>query len=64
MVLLQISHRVNRPKPALRESEEQYRAIFNSMSDVFIRTDLKGNILIVTPSIIDLFWLYSRRNGW
>jgi PAS domain S-box-containing protein len=40
---------------ALRESEEQYRAIFNSMSDVFIRTDLKGNILIVTPSIIDLF---------
>lgn len=38
----------------IKESEEQYRAIFNSMSDVFIRTNLEGNILIVTPSIIDL----------
>ena len=40
---------------ALRESEEQYRAIFDSMSDVFIRTDLQGNIIIVTPSVIDIF---------
>jgi PAS domain S-box-containing protein len=40
---------------ALRESEEQYRAIFNSISDVFLRTDLSGNILIATPSINDIF---------
>jgi PAS domain S-box-containing protein len=40
---------------ALRESEEQYRAIFNSMSDIFLRTDLQGNILIVSPSILDIF---------
>lgn len=38
----------------LRESEEQYRAIFNSMSDVFIRADLAGIIIIITPSVIDL----------
>ncbi len=39
---------------ALRESEEQYRAIFNSMSDVYIRTNLNGDISIISPSIIDL----------
>ncbi len=39
---------------ALRESEEQYKAIFNSMSDVYIRTNLNGDILIISPSIIDL----------
>lgn len=38
----------------LKESEEQYRAIFNSISDVYMRTSLDGTILIVTPSVIDL----------
>ncbi len=37
----------------LKESELEYRSIFNSMSDVFLRTDLKGNIIIVSPSMFD-----------
>ncbi|QQS52195.1 MAG: PAS domain S-box protein [Bacteroidota bacterium] len=38
----------------LRESEQEYRSIFNSMSDLFVRTDLKGNIIIVSPSVADI----------
>lgn len=36
---------------ALWESEEQYRQIFESMQDVYFRTKLDGEILIITPSI-------------
>ncbi|MGZ3387956.1 MAG: sensor domain-containing diguanylate cyclase, partial [Isosphaeraceae bacterium] len=36
---------------ALRESEERYRSIFESIQDVFYRTDAKGIITEISPSI-------------
>jgi len=37
---------------ALRNSEVQYRSLFESLQDVFFRTDRQGNIILVSPSII------------
>lgn len=36
---------------ALQESEEQFRDIFESFQDIYCRTDLKGNVLLVSPSV-------------
>jgi diguanylate cyclase (GGDEF)-like protein/PAS domain S-box-containing protein len=36
---------------ALRESEERYRSIFESIQDVFYRTDAEGIITEISPSI-------------
>ncbi|MDD1719582.1 MAG: PAS domain S-box protein, partial [Methanoregulaceae archaeon] len=35
---------------ALRESEEKYRTIIENMQDIFYRTDLAGNITMISPS--------------
>lgn len=43
-----------RIEQALRESEEQYRTLFESLQDVFYRTDLQGNMLLTSPSIVQL----------
>ncbi len=39
----------------LRRSEEQYRQLFESLQDVFYRTDTEGRILIVSPSVEGVF---------
>ncbi len=36
---------------ALKESEDKYKAIFESLQDVFYRTDRVGRITIISPSI-------------
>lgn len=36
---------------ALRESEEKYRAIFESFHDVYYRTDREGRVTIISPSV-------------
>ena len=36
---------------ALRESEQRYRDIFESLQDVYFRLDLDGNIRMMSPSI-------------
>lgn len=36
---------------ALRESEEKYRAIFESFHDVYYRTDRDGIVTIISPSV-------------
>jgi len=38
-----------RVEEALRESEGQYRTFFESLQDVFYRTDTEGNIMLVSP---------------
>ncbi len=38
-------------KEELRESEERYRAIFESLHDVYYRTDKEGRITIISPSV-------------
>lgn len=38
-------------KKALRESEEKYRAIFESFHDVYYRTDRDGIVTIISPSV-------------
>jgi PAS domain S-box-containing protein len=39
---------------ALREKDEQYRQIFVSIQDVYYRTNLHGELLIISPSIKDV----------
>ena len=36
---------------ALRESEEQYRVLFENLQDVFYRADNEGNLLLASPSM-------------
>ncbi|UCE21937.1 MAG: PAS domain S-box protein, partial [Candidatus Aminicenantes bacterium] len=36
---------------ALRESEEKYRAIFESINDVYFRTDRHGIVTLISPSV-------------
>jgi PAS domain S-box-containing protein len=36
---------------ALRESEQKYRDIFNSVQDVFYQTDIEGTIIDISPSV-------------
>lgn len=35
----------------LRESEDKYRGIFESLQDVYYRTDKEGNVTIISPSV-------------
>jgi PAS domain S-box-containing protein len=35
----------------LKQSEEKYKSIFESLQDVFYRTDKEGNVTTVSPSI-------------
>jgi two-component system phosphate regulon sensor histidine kinase PhoR len=53
VVLRDVSDR-KRMEMALRKSEEQYRTLFESLQDVFYRADLKGNIILVSPSFVQL----------
>jgi PAS domain S-box-containing protein len=41
----------NRAEQSLRESEEKYRNLFENLYDVYYRTDDKGIITLVSPSI-------------
>lgn len=35
----------------LQQSEAQYRTIFESLQDVYYRTDMEGKITVISPSI-------------
>lgn len=38
----------------LQESEEKFKGIFDSMVDVFSRSDPQGNCLLISPSVVDV----------
>jgi len=42
---------------ALRESERKYRGILENIEDVYYRSDLDGNVLLLSPSGLRLFRL-------
>lgn len=47
--------RIKMADEALRQSEQKYRTLFENMTDVFFRTDLLGNLLMVSPSGAEVF---------
>ncbi len=52
-----IAHDITKKKNAeiaLRESEEKFRDIFESFQDVYYRSDLEGNITMISPSIEEI----------
>jgi PAS domain S-box-containing protein len=51
-----IAHDITQKKNAeigLRESEEKFRDIFESFQDIYFRSDLEGNISMISPSVYD-----------
>jgi PAS domain S-box-containing protein len=40
---------------ALRESEQKYRGILENIEDVYYRSDMQGNVLLLSPSGLRLF---------
>ena len=48
-----------RAENALRESEEKYRSIIENMQDVFYRSDLKGRLILASPSGVRLLGYQS-----
>ena len=39
----------------LQQGEEKYRRLFESLHDVFYRTDMKGRVVLVSPSVEGIF---------
>ncbi len=52
---LRIEESRKRALDALRESENKYRSIFESLHDVYYRTDLGGRIIMISPSCRRVF---------
>lgn len=52
---LRIEEGRKRALDALRESENKYRSIFESLYDVYYRTDLGGRIVMISPSCKRIF---------
>lgn len=46
---------IKNAEKALKESEKKYRNIFENLSDVFYRTNMNGDITMVSPSICEAF---------
>ena len=38
----------------LKESEEKFRGVFNSIPDGYVRRDLQGKIVMASPSVLDI----------
>ena len=50
----QMFNNLSKTEKSLRESEEKFRGIFESITDVFYRTDREGLLLVVSPSVEQL----------
>jgi len=55
MYRLRIEESRRRTQDALRESETKYRNIFESLHDVYYRTDIGGRITLISPSCLQVF---------
>jgi PAS domain S-box-containing protein len=55
MYRLRIEESRRRTQDALRESETKYRNIFESLHDVYYRTDIGGRITLISPSCQQVF---------
>jgi PAS domain S-box-containing protein len=52
-----ISHDITKRKmaeEAMRSTAEKYQSIFNSFVDLYYRSDLEGNIMVLSPSVYKL----------
>lgn len=52
-IIRDISDRIN-SETELRESEEKFRGVFNSITDVFVRSDQHGICTMISPSVYDI----------
>ncbi len=52
-VILDISER-KAAQHALTIREQEYRALFDNLKDVFVRMDLESNVMMVSPSVYDM----------
>jgi PAS domain S-box-containing protein len=53
----ELENEINERKQAevkIRQSEEKFKGVFNSMMDVFSRADLEGKCLLISPSVFDV----------
>ncbi|MDM8524902.1 PAS domain S-box protein [Desulfococcaceae bacterium HSG8] len=49
----------------LLKSEEEYRVLFENLQDVFFRVDTDGDILLISPSLVQLLgYLPEEVTGW
>jgi len=46
--------RAREAEQALRDSERGYRTILETMTDTFYRTDARGRVVMVSPSVVEL----------
>jgi len=56
-MIVGIAHNITERKKALeklRESEEKYRNLYESMMDAFVRTDMEGNIIEFNKQFLDM----------
>jgi len=48
--IVAISLRRRNAETAVRESEEKFRSIIENMQDIYYRTDMEGNLLMISPA--------------
>jgi Uncharacterized protein conserved in archaea (DUF2110). len=46
---------LNESREHLKESEERYRSVIENTQDVFYRSDAQGNLVMVSPSALQIF---------
>ena len=53
--ILKDTSKIVKAENALRESEREFRGMFDNLQDIFYRTDLEGRIAMISPSVENVF---------